>query len=397
MKRLLKRVGTLIVLAAIAGAFIYAFRPQPIAVDTAKPVRGPMQVTIDEEGETRIRNRFLVSAPVSGRVGRIELDPGDPVQANLTVIATFLPAEPTPLDSRTRAEAEARVGQAEAALGRAAASRSQTSEQLAFAEAQLERYENLLEDGLVPRENFETVRAQARALREAMNTAEFEVRNAERAVEVARATLVEAGDATPGARPITIRSPIDGVVLRRLRESEAVVPLGEPLVEIGDVRDIEIVADLLSADAVQTKTGDRVLIGEWGGGTTLEGTVRRIEPSGFTRLSALGVEEQRVNVIMDLLDAGDAALSLGDGYRVEVRIVIWESPDVLKVPTGSLFRTGDEWSAYAVVEGRAELRILRLGRRNLVEAEVLAGLEASDTLIMHPAEEIEPGVEVVER
>jgi len=240
---------------------------------------------------------------------------------------------------------------------------------------------------------------EARSLREALNTAEFDVSTAERAVEVAEAALVDGpatGTAESGA-PVTIRSPIDGVVLRRIRESEAVVPMGEPLIEIGDVTHIEIVSDLLSADAVRIRSGDGVLIEQWGGGMTLEGRVRRVEPSGFTKLSALGVEEQRVNVIIDFVDREEAARYLGDAYRVEIRIVTWETDHAVKVPTGSLFRTGEDWSVFAVADGLAELRIVEIGQRNGLEAEVLSGLAEGDRVVMHPSDQVADGVAVIER
>jgi HlyD family secretion protein len=397
MKRFFKRAIMLLALAVVIGAFVYAFRLQPVLVDLGAVERGPMQVTIDEEGETRIHDRFIVSAPVSGRVQRIDLEPGDPVEAGSTIIARLLPAEPVPLDARARTEAEARVRQAEAALGRAIANQSRIAEELAFAEDQLDRYSELLEQGLVSRESFETVRVEARSLTEAMNTTEFEIRNAERAVEVAQAALLEANQTTTTGEIVTIRAPITGVVLRRIRESEAVVPTGEPLVEIGDLTDIEIVSDLLSADAVRVGSGSRVLIEEWGGGMTLEGRVRRVEPSGFMKLSALGVEDQRVNVVIDFVDRETAARYLGDGYRVEVRIVTWETEDALKVPTGSLFRTGDAWSVFVVTEGRAELRTVDIGSRNGLEAEVVSGLVPGDRVIMHPSDTVAHGVEVAER
>jgi HlyD family secretion protein len=397
VKKILKPAGTLLVVAAIVAAIAYALRPQPAQVDIQEVVRGPMRTTIDEEGETRIRERFVVSSPVSGRVLRIDLEPGDPVRAGQTMIATVLPADPTPLDARTRAEATARVDQAEAALRRTEASRSQIAEEFDFADTQLRRYEELVEDGLVPREQFDTVRADARRLREALNTAEFDVQNAERAVDVARAALVESGTAVAGDPPVTVRSPIDGVVLRRLRESEAVVPMGEPLVEIGDTGELEIVSDLLSADAVRIDPGDRVLIEEWGGGATLEGRVRRIEPSGFTKLSALGVEEQRVNVIIDFLDREEAGRQLGDAYRVEIRIVTWETDDTLKAPTSSLFRDqNNAWAVFAVVDGVAEERSVEIGQRNGVEAQVLSGLMEGDLVIAHPGD-LSSGVEVVQQ
>ena len=402
MKRLLKRVFGMLVVATIVGALAYSFRPRPIQADFDEVVRGPMRVTIDEEGETRIRDRFVVSAPVGGRVLRIELEPGDSVRAGGTPIATFLPVEPALLDVRSRAEAEARVRVAEASLGRAQATRDRVREELAFAESQLERYEELAEQGLIAMERLDTVEFEARSKREGFNAAEFDVRDAEQALEVAEASLVQAArDAATGGnngtRPITIRSPIDGVVLRRLRESEAVVPSGEPLVEIGNILQLEIVSDLLSEDAVKVSTGDRVLVEQWGGGMTLEGRVRLVEPSGFTKLSALGVEEQRVNVIIDFEDPAAAAEHLGDGYRVEVRVVIWETEDTTKAPTSSLFRSGDKWAVFTVADGKAALRPVEIGRRNGLEAQVLSGLSETDPVIVHPSDDVLDGVEVVDR
>ena len=400
MKHLLSRLVTLLVVAAVVAALVYSFQPQPVAADFDVAKRGPMFVTIDEEGETRLRDRFVVSAPVAGRVLRIDLEPGDRVEAGRTPIATFLPTEPAFLDTRTRTESEARVRAAEAAIGRVQSNRDRMREELHFAESQLLRYEELFEQGLVSRERFDTAEFEARAGREALNAAEFEVGDAQQGVEVARASLVQVTEdtvTTNSGDPITIRSPINGVVLRRLRESETVVPAGDPLVEIGDMSEIEIVSDLLSEDAVQVRSGYKVLVEQWGGGMTLEGTVRLVEPSGFTKLSALGVEEQRVNVVIDFNDTSQAAQYLGDGYRVEVRIVTWETTDALTVPTSSLFRTGDEWSVFTVENGFAQRRIVEIGQRNPTQAQVLSGLSESDTVIVHPGDDVMDGVEVVAR
>ena len=399
MKRLLKRLWIFLPAAAIVGAFVYAFQPQPVPADFAQVTRGPMQVTIDEEGVTRTRRRFVVSAPVSGRVLRIDLEPGDRVAAGRTVIATFLPIEPALLDVRTRAEAEARVRAAEADVLRARSNRDRIREELAFAESQLKRYSALAQEGLVPRERYDEAVAEVRSKTDSLKTAEYEVANAEQAVAVARATLVQPGDdaAAASRKAISIRSPSSGVVLRRLRESEAVVPAGEPLIEIGDTNRIEIVSDLLSADAVKVQPGFKVLIEQWGGGTTLEGRVRRVEPSGFTKLSALGVEEQRVNVIIDFGQEEEAAKALGDGYRVEVRIVIWEAGDVLKAPTSALFRTGENWSVFKEGDGIAVLQPVRIGQRTGLEAEVLEGLAESDRVIVHPSDDVVDGIDVVQR
>ena len=395
----LKRLLFLLFAAAVIAAFVYAFRPQPVAVEFAQAVRGPMQVTIDEEGETRIRKRFTLSAPVAGRVSRIDLEPGDRVVAGRTAIATLSAIQPSLLDERTRTEAEARVSAAETAVGRARANRMRAQEELAFAQSQLERYTALLKDGLVTKERRDLAEAEVRTKREALNVAEFEAKEAESNVEVARATLLQSsqdgGDAG-AVGPITVRSPVSGVILRRLRESEGTVPAGEPLVEIGDTSRIEIVSDLLSADAVRVQSGSRVLIQRWGGIGALEGRVRRVEPSGFTKLSALGVEEQRVNVIIDFKDPA-AARQLGDGYRVEVRVVTWETAHALKIPTSSLFKTGDNWSVFRIVDGRAVLCRIEIGQRNSVEAEVLSGLSESDKIIVHPSDEVSDGVPITAR
>jgi HlyD family secretion protein len=395
----LKRFLFVLFAAGVIAVFVYAFRPQPVAVEFAQPVRGPMQVTIDEEGETRLRKRFTLSAPVAGRVSRIDLEPGDRVVAGRTTIATLSAIQPSLLDERTRTEAEARVSAAETAVGRARANRMRAQEELAFAQSQLERYTALLKDGLVPKERRDLSEAEVRTKREALNAAEFGAKEAESNVEVARATLLgssqDTADAGAGG-PITVRSPVDGVILRRLRESEGIVPAGEPLVEIGDTSRIEIVSDLLSADAVRIQSGSRVLIQRWGGIGALEGRVRRVEPSGFTKLSALGVEEQRVNVIIDFNDPASAR-QLGDGYRVEVRVVTWETAHALKIPTSSLFKTGDNWTVFRIVGDRAVLCQVEIGQRNSVEAEVLAGLSESDKIIVHPSDEVTDGVQITAR
>ncbi len=398
MKRFLRRFAAFLFVAAIVAALIFAFEPQPIVVDVEVVTRGPMMVTIDEEGETRLRERFVVSTPVAGRVLRIDLEPGDRVSAGQTRIATFRPVEPGFLDTRSRAEAEARLQAAQAGIGRTRANRERLREALNFAESRLTRDRELFDQGLISRERFDSAQFEARAAREALNAAEFEVGDAEQAVMVAQASLVQITDDTAAdgsGNPITIRSPIDGVVLRRMRESEAVVPAGEPLVELGDTGRIEIVSDLLSEDAVRVRSGYRVLIEQWGGGITLEGRVRLVEPSGFTKLSALGVEEQRVNVVVDFNDPAQTAEYLGDGYRVEIRVVTWETSDTLKVATGSLFRTGDDWTVFVVNGGLAELRTIEIGRRNALEAEVLTGLAESEIVIVYPGQDVSDGVEVV--
>jgi HlyD family secretion protein len=391
-KRPLLWLAAVIIVAAIA----FALRPQPVPADFATVGRGSLLVTIDEEGETRVRDRFVVSAPVTGRVLRIDLEPGDRVVAGETIIASVQPASPPLLDARTRAEAAARVSAAEAVLDRARATRDQTRTERDLALSDLKRQRELDEGGLVSVERLEAVETMARAREDAVRAAESAVRTAESELRAARAVLDPDGRREQGP-PVVVQAPVTGVVLRRIRESEAIVPAGESLVEIGDPRNLEIVSDLLSTDAVRVREGHAVLIEGWGGDETLRGVVRRVEPSGFTKISALGVEEQRVNVLIDFADPATAWEALGDGYRVEVRVIVWEGEDVLKVETSSLFRLGDEWTVYVVEDGRATRRPVTVGHRNGFEAEILSGLEAGEQIILHPGDAVEDGVAVVAR
>ncbi len=377
---------------------VLSLLPKPQPADFATVERAELRVTIDEEGETRVRDRFVVSAPHAGRVLRIELEPGDPVTAGETVLATFQPSDPVLLDARSRAEAVARVRAAEAALGRARAERDRAQAELRYSEAELDRYRKLAGEKIVSEEKLEQSELSRDTRQKAVDAAEYNVRAATHDLGVARARLVEdQSEGTAGREPIAIRSPIDGTVLRRLRESEAVVPAGEPLLEVANPQDLEIVSDLLSTDAVKVRRGQRVLVEQWGGERSLSAEVRRVEPHGFTKVSALGVEEQRVNVVIDFDDAREAWEALGDGYRVEIRIITWEEDDVLSVPTSSLFRQGEAWAVYVVEAEKAALREIEIGRRNGLAAQVLSGLEEGQQVIVHPSDAIADGVGVEER
>ncbi|MCP3957764.1 MAG: efflux RND transporter periplasmic adaptor subunit [bacterium] len=392
-RRLLVWGGT----AAIVILIGLSLAPKPQPADFATVDRGALSVTIDEEGETRVRDRYLVSAPLAGRVLRIELEPGDQVSAGETVLATFQPTDPVLLDARSRAEAEARVKAAEAALGRARADRDRSQAELKKAEADLERTGKLASEEIVSQDRLEVAELERDTRQKAVKAAEYAVRTTAYDLEVARASLVEPGSGNGDREPIAIRSPVNGTVLRRLRESEAIVPAGEPLLEVADPADLEIVSDLLSTDAVQVRRGQKVLVEQWGGDRPLHGVVRRVEPYGFTKVSALGVEEQRVNVVIDFEDPKEAWEALGDGYRVEVRIVTWEEEDVVRVPTSSLFRNGEGWAVFAVDAGKASLREIEIGMRNGLEAQVISGLGEGEQVIVHPSDSIVDGVKVEER
>jgi HlyD family secretion protein len=391
-------VGVVIALTLAA----LALTPESVPVDAAELSRGELQVTLDDEGRTRVRERYVVSAPVAGRVLRVNLEPGDEVEGHRTVLATFEPAAPAPLDARRRNQAEARVEAARAALGQAAAERERVEKQLGFARSELERYRRLAAEGVVSRERFTETELEVKTLVEALEVAQLAVIRAEHELDAAKAGLLSAkvdenSTAPNGQDNIAIEAPVDGRVLRVLRESESVVPAGEPLLELGDPSDLEIVADFLSSDAVQMNPGAPVLIEQWGGGRPLEGRVRRVEPSGFTKISALGVEEQRVNVIIDFDDPHDAWSKLGDRYRVEVRVIVFQEENVVKVPTSSLFRSDGRWCVFAVENETARLRQIRIGRRNELEAEVLEGLKEGDSVILYPSEDVSDGTAIERR
>lgn len=381
-------------LVVVAAAVVLGTRPQPVPAELAEVMRGPLEVTIDEEGETRVRDRFVISAPLAGRVLRIELEPGDAVVAGETVLAIFLPSAPVLLDARSRAEAEAAVETATAALGQAEANYERAAAELVYSRSEAGRYLRLSQEGIVSVETMESAQLDLDTRREAVEAADYAVRTARSELQAARVRLLrfsaESAEDVNGTA-IRIVSPVSGVVLRRVRESESVVPAGEALLEVGDPSRIEVVTDYLSKDAVRMRSGQRVLIDRWGGDRPLQGRLRRVEPSGFTKISALGVEEQRVNVVIDIVDPPAVRAGLGDGFRVETRVVVWESGDELKAPTGALFRRDENWAVFAVEGSRAALREIEVGERNAREAQVLGGLEPGEQVVVYPSDSLNDG------
>jgi HlyD family secretion protein len=353
-----------------------------------------MQVTIDEEGETRVRDRFVVSAPVAGQLQRILLEPGDAVSKG-TVVARLVPADAPLLDPRTRAEYAAAVEASRAAVAQTQAERDRAAAILDNARDVLGRREQLVEAGAVAREDLDSARRDVKAAEGTLRAADAAVAQTRHQLDLALARLQTPATAA-GGRTIELRAPVDGVVLKRVHESQTVVPPGEALIEIGDPGRIEIVSDLLSTDAVQVSPGQAVHIEQWGGGQSLAASVRRVEPAGFMKVSALGVEEQRVNVIIDFADP-TAGRRLGDGYRVEVRIVLWQADKVVTVPVGSLFRRGTEWAVFAVEGDVARLRMVELGHRNSEVGEIVKGLQPGETVVLHPPDTLTDGARVVQR
>jgi HlyD family secretion protein len=356
-----------------------------------------------------VKERYVISAPLTGRLIRVNLDAGDEVEAGETVVASIVPTPPELLDARAFDEAEARVRAAEASLAQADAAivRAQARRDQAIIDR--ERVQRMAADSVASQEEIDE-KSLAVAVTEAEHKAAISARDvAQFQLELARAALARTaagsnssngsnGATTSASNDIfQIVSPVSGYVLRVFQESAATVTPGTQLLEVGDISELEAVIDVLSRDAVNIRPGALVLLERWGGGDALRGTVRRVEPSGFTKISALGVEEQRVNVIIDFIDDLSARETLGDNYRVDARIITWERPDVLKVPVGALFRSGQDWSVFVVNDGRAVERKLRLGRINAEVAEVIDGLRDGDVVILHPSDKVRSNVAVTER
>lgn len=371
----------------------WVLRPSPLPVDVVEVRRGPLRVTIDEDGETRVRDRYVVSAPVAGRLLRIALEPGARVVAETTELATFRPVASGLLDERTRSQLQARVAAAQAAVHAAQAERERASVQLAQAERDLTRARQLVAAGAASRERLEAAELATTTSRKAVDLAQANLAAARAEERVARAGLARPDGAASGP-VVVLRAPVDGVVLRRLRESEAVVAQGEPILEIGDVSQLEVVADYLSTDAVRLRPGQPAFVTRWGGEEALVGRVRLIEPAGFTKVSALGVEEQRVNVVI-ALDAEAGGGRLGDHFRVEVQVVVWEAEAVTTVPIGSLVREGEGWSVFAVRDGRAVRTPVTVGMRNDSHAQITAGVEPGQAIIAFPGSGVSDGTRVV--
>jgi HlyD family secretion protein len=394
-----RSVLTIVVGLALVGALALAFRPEPVPVDLERVTRGPLRVTVDEEGKTRIRERYVVAAPLAGKLRRIELRAGDRVAAAKTILATIDPVEPELLDPRAAAQAEARVRAAQAAEQRVRAELERSRSAAELAAKELERQRRLYETEVLARQELDATEQRATATAEELRAGRFSVRIAGFELEQARAALLRTRRTSTGGAEwrLEVPAPIDGSVLRVFQESETVVAPGTPLVEVGDTSDLEVDVEVLSRDAVRIARGAPVLFEQWGGDRPLRGRVRVIEPSAFTKVSALGVEEQRVHVIADLEEPASARPELGDAYRVEARIVEWEAASVLKVPASALFRHDGRWAVFRLAGHRAELRGVGIGRTNDVEAELRSGLELGDLVIAHPSDKIEDGTRVVRR
>jgi HlyD family secretion protein len=374
---------------------VVLFSPSPQPVDLASAVRGDMAVTVSSEGKTRVKQEYAITAPLGGRLLRVLLKAGDQVTANETLIATIEPPPPQFNDVRSQTEIQAKVHAAESALAQAKVELERTRSQLEFAEADVVRYRDLAARGVTPARSMEQYTLEADVRRKALQIAQRAVDQKTSELQQITASLMGPanGQMADQQRPIEVRSPITGRVLNVLQESETVVQPGQVILTMGDPQQIEVMLEMLSEDAVKVHEGDNATLEGWGG-LPLHMRVRRIEPFGYTKISALGIEEQRVHVLLDFTDPPERWVTLGHGYRVVGKIQIWDGKQVLKLPMGALFRDEARWAVYKVEDGMARLQHVELGHLNETEAEVLGGIAPGDQVILHPSDRIADGVPV---
>lgn len=390
-----KRIATIVALLAIAGAFAYALREKPVSVDVAVAASGPMKISLLQEGTARIRKVYTVSSAIAGHLARPVLDAGDRVKAGDTVIASIHPLDPPLIDKRMFAELDANRNAAAAAVTVASAELRRIETELGLATKDLDRASRLVTQGVIPESTFQKAESAVARLEAAVLSARSSValRQAELASAEAKLRQPTSGD-NGDYCCVDLRSPVDGVVLEVFAKSEQAVVPGTKIAEVGDPRELEVITDLLSTDAVLVKPGTRALIVDWGGDRPLAAVVRRIEPAAFTKVSALGIEEQRVNAILDLSEH-DARL--GHNFRVFVEIAIWEAPSVLQVPISALFRNGPQWSVFVEQDGRARLAAVTVGHMNDLTAEITQGLSQGQTVVVHPSDLISDGTMIEAR
>ncbi|WP_366515729.1 efflux RND transporter periplasmic adaptor subunit [Prosthecochloris sp.] len=374
---------TAISILVVAGILAFVMKPSPLQVDAESIRKGKLTVTLDGEGMTRVRNGFTVASPVTGRIERITLDEGDFLRKNGMVVRVT----PPPLNTREFEEADARARSAEAVLEAARAHEREVKVDLDQAARKYNRYKNLYRKGAVSAETFEEVKTSWQMLQKQHRAAQLNVESARYDLEAARSLIGK----SVRRDTIDVLAPDSGKVLRVFEKSERVVSAGTPLVEIGDPEDIEVVIDVLSSDAVRVEPGMSVLVEEWGGRNALDGFVKTVEPAAFTKISSLGIEEKRVNIIVNLQEPESR---LGDNYRVQAKIILWQEEDILQVPVSSLFRSEHGWNVFTVSRGKAVRQAITIGRRGAYYAEVLEGLEEGDVVVVHPTNDLEEGMRV---
>lgn len=389
----MRRLISILAAAALAGLVIWAFLPQPVPVEVATIAPRTIEVAVEEEGIARIREVFTISATTGGKLQRIGLHAGDRVVAGETVVAVIGPAAPALLDARARAVAQATVSAAQSAVDLAKAQVAQAEAALEFMTSEAERSRRLFESATISKRFYDNAVLEQRTAQAAHDSARANLSVRERELESARAVLDTSGPNGADTCCVELAAPVSGRVLRVLTEDEQVVLPGTPILEIGNPGNLEIAVNLLSRDAVRVQEGAEARVTGWGGPDLLA-EVERIEPSARTRVSALGIDEQRVEVILRL--TGDPAdwQALGHGFRVIAHIAVWQGQDVLSIPVGALFRDGSDWATFVVTDGTARLRTITLGERNGDFAQVLGGLGQGDVVILHPSDRVAEGASV---
>ncbi len=378
------RIALLIVLAALALLAAWALRPQPVSVEVAAAAHGPFEQTVSDDGRTRVRDRFVIAAPLAGHVERIQLVVGDPVKQG-QIVAELMPTAPAFLDARTQRELRERTGAAEAQLARARAEGLKTQAQRDQARADRDRQARLSKEGFVSQTALEQTELALRTAERAVEAARFAEEAARHELAQARAALSRYASGAPAAKwPVT--APVAGVVLRVAQQSEGAVALGAPLLEVADARGLEAVVDVLSQEAVGIRPGRPARLDLGQGVAPLAARVRLVEPAAFTKVSALGVEEQRVNVVLDFAEPLDRVQTIGDGFRVEAHIVVFRAENVVKVPVGALFREGPGWALFVVAGERAQKRTVKTARRNGAEAMIDEGLKPGERVVVYPSD-----------
>lgn len=399
-----RMILTSIVTVLVVGALVAAFWPKPMMVDMGEVGRWTMRLTIDEEGRTRVRDAYIVSTPVAGQLQRVSVQPGDPVVQGVTIVAHMHPTNPAALDVRTREQALAAVTATQAALRVARADLNAAMANHDLAQSEFARTEQLVERGISSAAALERARQSARVTQANVDTAEAAISMREAEITNAQAQLIGFDDPRLAAaiggnsEDIPLYAPADGRILRVIQQSETSMPAGAPIMEIGNIEnDLEVVVELLSTDAVQVAVGDRVIVDDWGGAKELAGEVKRVDPFGVTRFSALGVEEQRVTAVIAFVSPPTDFAGLGHGFRVEAKIIVWEAEDTLIVPASALFRNRESWAVFVVADGAADLRIVEIGPNNGIEAQVVSGLDEGDRVILYPSSGLSDGMSVAAR
>ncbi|WP_315726087.1 MULTISPECIES: efflux RND transporter periplasmic adaptor subunit [unclassified Bradyrhizobium] len=399
MRPVLRRLVIVSAGLAVAAVVAWMMMPSPVPVETAVVTKGRFVATVDDDGKTRVRQRYVVAAPLAGRLGRIRFKAGDQVKAD-ELIATIMPAPAPLLDPRARREVEERLGAAEANVERAKAVVARAQAQSAQASADLARTTALAASGAASAQAKERAELAMRIAERDLRAAEYVDHGAGHELDQLRAMLARYGSSTDAEVPAgswNVTAPVGGLVLKLIQESETMVQPGSPLLELGDPRDLEVVVDVLSTDAVEIRPGADVTIDRWGGAGRLSGRVRRVEPAAFTKISTLGVEEQRVNVLIDIVSPAEQWQRLGDAYQLDAQIVVFTQDDATIVPTGALFRRGDDWSVFVLKDGRVELRKVRIIRRSGRFAAVAEGVAGGDVVIIYPSDRVADGVKVEAR